>query len=141
MTPTGISSLDHAPETVAQWLSELRVDLNWEDNGPAYLLLRTTLHAIRDWLSVDECAQLSAQLPVLVRGVLFDGWNPPSTPVRPRDKNASLGRIDGAFGKQPLVDTEQAVSAVFRLLEKHVSKGEIEQVKTSMRKDIQELWP
>jgi uncharacterized protein (DUF2267 family) len=141
MTATGLSTLDHAPEAVAGWLAEIREELGWDENGRAYLLLRATLHTVRDWLTVDEVAQLAAQLPILIRGIYYDGWNPSSTPGRPRGKEAFLGRIAAAFAKDPLIEPEKAVSAVFRLLENHVSKGEIDQVKTSMRKDIQELWP
>lgn len=101
---------------------------------------RETLHAIRDFLTVDEAADLAAQLPVLLRGVFFEGWDPSRTPVKPRNKADLLARIEARFEKEPLEDSERAVAAVFDLLRHHVSLGEIEQVKHAMRKPIQELW-
>ena len=58
MAATGISTLDHAPQVFAQWLNELCDDLDWE-KPRAYLLLHETLHTIRDYLTVDEAADLA----------------------------------------------------------------------------------
>lgn len=139
MTTTGISTLDHAPQVFAEWINELCDDLGWE-KPRAYILLRETLHTVRDYLTPDEAADLAAQLPVLVRGVYYDGWDPSKTPVKPRNKSDLLARIEARFPKEPLDDPERAVSAVFDLLRRHVSWGEFEQVKNAMRKPIQELW-
>jgi uncharacterized protein (DUF2267 family) len=139
MAVTGISTLDHAPQVFAEWLNELCSDLGGE-KPRAYLLLCETLHAIRDFLTVDEAADLAAQLPVLVRGVFFDGWDPSRTPVKPRNKSDFLKRVESRFQKAPLDDPERAVAAVFDLLRRHVSAGEFEQVKHAMRKPLQELW-
>ena len=139
MAITGIPTLDHAPQAFAEWLNELCDVLGWQ-KPRAYLLLCETLHAIRDFLTVDEAADLAAQLPVLVRGVYFDGWDPSRTPVKPRNKSDLLRRVESRFRKEPLEDSECAVAAVFDLLRRHVSWGEFQQVKQSMRKPIQELW-
>ncbi|MGR3321807.1 MAG: DUF2267 domain-containing protein [Pseudooceanicola sp.] len=139
MSTTGISTLDHAPQVFAEWLNELADDLDIEKSR-AYPLLHATLHAVRDFLTVDEAADLAAQLPVLVRGVFYDGWNPSKTPVKPRNKADFLARIDAQFQKAPLEDTERAASAVFDLLRRHVSWGEFDQVRGSMRAPLRELW-
>ncbi|MCZ0962528.1 DUF2267 domain-containing protein [Paracoccus benzoatiresistens] len=139
MAVTGISTLDHAPQVFAEWLNELCADLGWE-KPRANLLLSETLHAVRDFLTVDEAADLAAQLPVLVRGVFFEGWDPSRTPVKPRNKADLLARVEARFQREPLEDSERAVAAVFDLLRRHISWGELEQVKHAMRKSIQELW-
>lgn len=43
-------------------------ELDWQDRHAAYLALRATLHALRDRLTVEEVAELGAQLPMLIRG-------------------------------------------------------------------------
>ena len=140
MATTGISTIDHAPQVFAEWLNELCDDLEWPEKQRAYLLLRETLHAIRDFLSVDEATDLAAQFPVIVRGVFYEGWNPAKTPVKPRNKSDFLSRVQSRFAKQPLEDPERAVAAVFDLLRRHVSQGEFDHVKKGMRKSLQELW-
>ncbi|WP_280138161.1 DUF2267 domain-containing protein [Allgaiera indica] len=72
--------------------------LDWpRDRSRLYLLLRATLHAVRDLLSPDEAADLSAQLPLLIRGTYYDGWGPSRTPVHPRGKAVFLARVAGEF--------------------------------------------
>lgn len=139
MTTTGIATLDHAPQVFAEWLNELCDALGFQ-KARAYMLLRETLHATRDFLTVDEAADLAAQLPVLVRGVYYDGWNPAKTPVKPRNKSDLIARVTARFQKEPLDDPERALAAVFDLLRRHVSGGEFEQVKHAMRKPVQDLW-
>lgn len=135
-----ISTLDHAPQVAAEWLNLLCEDLGWHDKPRAYLLLRTTLHALRDFLTVDEAVDLAAQLPVLLRGVYYEGWIPSKTPAHPRGKAVFLERVAAPFVSAPLEDAERAVVAVFDLLRRQLSKGEIEQVARALRKPLRDLW-
>jgi len=140
MTTSGIPTIDHAPQVVAEWLNDLCEDLGWSDKGRAYHLLREVLHAVRDYLGPDEAVDLAAQLPVLVRGVYFDGWVPSRTPARPRHKDDFMARIESAFQKEPLDDPERAVTAVFALLRSKVSHGEFAQVANAMQKPLRDLF-
>ena len=141
MTQTGISSLDHAPQVVAEWLNELCEELGWSETGRAYLLLRTVLHATRDFLSPNEASDLAAQMPLLIKGVFYDGWNPAHTPAEHRSREDFVGRVTDVFSKEPLDDAEEAVRAVLRVLARHVSEGEVSQVAGSMKKPLRDLWP
>ena len=44
------------------------------------------------------------------------------------------------FANDPLLDPEQVVRAVFQVLAKHVSAGEIEDVKENLPHELKELW-
>lgn len=136
----GITSIDHAPQIVAEWLNLLQDDLGWRDRGRAYLLLRETLHAVRDFLTVDEAADLSAQLPLLIRGIFFDGWIPAKAPAKLRSVDDFLGRVITAFSDDPLAEPDVAVAAVFSLLRRQISAGEYHQVAWAMRKPLRDLW-
>jgi len=140
MTHTTIAGFTQAAQQAQQWVNELAGDLNWEERR-AYRLLRSVLHTLRDWLSPEEMADLSAQLPVLIRGIYFDGWNPPKSQPEERSKEAFVRRVDNDFRDDLLYDADAAISAVFRLLDRHVSEGEITQVRTSMKKPLRNLWP
>ena len=140
MKQTGLDAIDHAPQVVAEWLNLLEEDLGWTDRSRSYRLLRETLHAIRDFLTVQEAASLSAQLPLLVRGIFFEGWMPARTPARPRSAEALLERVNGAFGDEPLLEPDGAIAAVFSVLLRRIDSGEYDQVARSLRRPLRELW-
>lgn len=139
MKKIGLSTLDHAPQVVAEWLNDLESRLGSEDRAHSYLLLRTSLHTIRDFLTPDEAADLAAQLPVLLRGVYFEGFVPSHQPAHPRNRAAFLDRINKAFRDHPLKDPETAVQAVFDLLHERISEGEYQQVTQAMRHSLRTL--
>jgi uncharacterized protein (DUF2267 family) len=140
MKISGITALDHAPQVAAEWLNLLQEDLGWPNRGRAYLLLRETLHAIRDFLTVDEAADLSAQLPLLIRGIFFDGWVPARTPTKLRSVDDFLDRVTKAFVDEPLAEPDVAVASVFAVLRRQISPGEYDQVAWAMRKPLRDLW-
>lgn len=140
MTATTIHSFAHAAEQAQRWVNELCADLGWNDRR-AYRLLRSVLQTLRDWLQPEEAADLAAQLPLLVRGLYFEGWSPSAAPTAERSKADFIARVDAAFTDDPIYDTDAAIAAVFRLLDRHVSSGEVEQVRSSMRRSLRRLWP
>ncbi|MDO8985981.1 DUF2267 domain-containing protein [Cypionkella sp.] len=140
MKTTGITTIDHAPQVVAEWLNQLQEDLGWPDRSRAYLLLRETLHAVRDFLTVDEAADLAAQLPLLIRGIFFDGWIPAKTPAKLRTVDDFLDRVSKAFSGDPLAEPAVAVASVFSVLRRQISRGEYRQVAWAMRKPLRDLW-
>jgi uncharacterized protein (DUF2267 family) len=127
-------------QKVEQWLSELVVVGGFISPEQAYSALHAVLHTLRDRLTVDEAAQLGAQLPLLIRGVYYEGWKPAAMPGRQRTKTEFLGRIAGRLGNCE-VPPDVACRAVFQLLERHISPGEVQDVRHMMHERIRELWP
>ncbi|MCO5160140.1 MAG: DUF2267 domain-containing protein [Mesorhizobium sp.] len=140
MGHTAIPGFTQAAQQAQQWVNELAGDLGWEERR-AYRLLRCVLHALRDWLTPKEMSDFAAQLPVLVRGIYFEGWQPLRALARDRKKEDFVRRVDNEFTDDPLDDTDAAIAAVFGLLDRHLSQGEIAQVRHSMRKPLRQLWP
>ena len=141
MSETGIATLDGATNQVNVWLNEVGQAAHLDDKAHAYRLLRATLHAVRDWLGVDEAADLGAQLPTLLRGIYYEGWNPSATPARPRAKEDFVARVQRAFAADPLKNPDLAISAVFAVLDRPVTAGQIAQVRHALQKPLRELWP
>jgi uncharacterized protein (DUF2267 family) len=61
-TTTHVPTLEHSIHQTNGWLGDVAAELDGTDRQYAYRTLRATLHALRDRLTVDEAAQLAAQL-------------------------------------------------------------------------------
>jgi uncharacterized protein (DUF2267 family) len=146
MTRTGLDVFDNTTQKTNEWLRDISQQLGVDNRRLAYLALRGTLHAVRDFLPLDESAQLSAQLPMLVRGLYFEGWNPSRTPKENRSQESFLSRVDEAleralWNEEIDLDAEQAARAVLRVLSERVSDGEIAQVQHVLPEPVRDLWP
>ncbi len=145
MSATGLEVFDTTLHKTHAWLKEIMQELGTDDRHKAYLALRSVLHALRDRLTVEEVAQLGAQLPMLIRGFYYEGWDPTGKPVKERHKEEFLRHIYQAFKTtrrgEPDVDPEAVARAVFKVLAKKVSEGEIDDILHILPKEIRELWP
>jgi uncharacterized protein (DUF2267 family) len=141
MSMTGLEVFDTTVQRTNTWLRELMGGLGTEDRREAYRALRTTLHALRDRLTVEEVAQLAAQLPMLVRGFYYEGWDPTGKPQKQRHKEEFLAQIEREYRADERSDPEQIARAVFAVLAARVSAGEIEDVKQVLPSAIRGLWP
>jgi uncharacterized protein (DUF2267 family) len=135
----------HAPfeatyQTTNAWLNELMEELGWKDRHRTYQALRTVLHTLRDRLTVAEVADLAAQLPMLLRGLFYEGWKPNGKPVKGRRKEDFLAHI-AAVLRDPEVFPEEVAWAVFKILQAKVSAGELEDIKGILPREIRTLWP
>jgi uncharacterized protein (DUF2267 family) len=146
MTTSSIEVFDTTVQKTYERLRDIASELGIENRRHAYLALRGTLHAIRDFLPINESAQFSAQLPMLVRGVYFEGWHPARTPEEDRSVESFLSRVDGAleralWNEEETFTSEEAVRAVLRVISDRVSSGEMEQVRHVLPEHVRELWP
>jgi uncharacterized protein (DUF2267 family) len=116
MTTTRVDIIDRSVEKAHVWLNDLAEELGTEDRHQAYRVLRAFLHALRDHLSVDETAQLSAQLPIFVRGVFYEGWDPSRTPEHARDIESFLTRIAAEAQLAGETEASFAATAASRVL-------------------------
>jgi uncharacterized protein (DUF2267 family) len=140
MSTTGLEVFDRTIQKTNIWLKDLMETLDSEDRQEAYVALRATLHALRDRLTVEEVAHLAAQLPMLIRGFYYEGWDPTGKPLKERHIDEFLARIDQEI-KPDGIDSEQAARAVFLVLANRISEGEIEDVEHLLPKEIRDLWP
>lgn len=144
MTMTGLDVFDRTVHTTNVWFKELMDELQWDDRHRAYQALRGTLHALRDRLTVEEATDLGAQLPMLIRGLYYDSWNPSKTPNKERHKAEFLHHVQEAFrttAAPPDIDPEPVARAVFKVLSRHVTEGEIKDIKSSIPAALRDLWP
>src|SRR5437763_36727 len=75
MSATGLDVFDKTLQTTNIWLDEIAATVG-PDRQVAWKVLSVVLHKIRDRLPVELSAHLSAELPLLVRGVYYDQFEP-----------------------------------------------------------------
>jgi uncharacterized protein (DUF2267 family) len=141
MSATGLEVFDRTLQATNIWLDDLMKEMGWQEPQRAYHALRVVLHALRDRLPVEEASHLSAQLPLLVRGIYFEGWHPAKVPVRERTQDQFLTHVTEAFLFDVDADSRQIASAVFIVLSRHVTEGEVKKIKSVLPEGIRELWP
>jgi uncharacterized protein (DUF2267 family) len=115
-------------------------ELAIEERHAAYVALRGTLHVLRDRLPLEEAAHLGAQLPMLVRGFYYEGWRPVREAIKIHREEFML-RVEEQLTGELQSDSEAVVRAVFQVLSRRISRGEIEQVEHSLPRDLRDLWP
>ena len=129
-------------------LKELAIELgDQEDKARAGRILRAVLHALRELVPIEEAFQFIAQLPMTLKALYVDGWH--YSPTKNRRIKTIEEFTDEVFeqgGRSAAEDfpsveaTREAVMAVFRVLRRHVSEGEIEDIQGVMPKQLKELW-
>jgi uncharacterized protein (DUF2267 family) len=98
MAETGFSSISTTVDKTNRVLKEIEEANAWpkERRNESYAALRAVSHALRDRLTVEESAHLAAQLPMLIRGLYYEGWNPARVPVK-MNKEQFLERVRQDF--------------------------------------------
>jgi uncharacterized protein (DUF2267 family) len=122
------------------WLKELKDTGELADEAAAFSVLRAVLHQLRDRLTLEEAVDLGAQMPLMVRGLFYEKWQPHRVPRKVRSKAAFLDELS----KDVLPFTypvDWAVAAVFKLIAHHCDPGEIADVIGQLPDDLKELWP
>src|SRR5258708_37362189 len=96
MSSTGLDVFDETLHKTNTWLKDI-AQLLGSDRHRAYQALRAVLHCLLDRLTIDEAAQLGAQLPMLVRGIYYDASHPAGNPEKMRSRKEVLAQVDAQF--------------------------------------------
>ena len=123
-------------------LKDIEQAYGWpaERRDQSYAALRTVLHLLRDRLPVEEGAQFAAQLPVLVRGVYYEGWKPTDVPIK-LNREDFLYEVRQGFRYDVEGGAESVVRTVLNALRRHISEGEWEDVRASVPRDLATIVP
>jgi uncharacterized protein (DUF2267 family) len=142
MVDTGFSSFSTTVDKTNRVLKDIEQRYGWpkERRNHSYAALRAVLHTLRDRLIVEETAHFAAQLPMLIRGIYYTGWDPSRVPVK-MHREEFFARVRREFpyevegGMEPLVDT------VLESLRLHITDGEWQAVKSMLPMDLATVLP
>lgn len=129
---------DKALAKTRQWLKEIELELGMTNPNDAYKALRAVLHAVRDRLPVKESAEFASQLPILIVGLYYTGWTPVDKPVKVRSMDEFMDIV--AAGLPQGLDPLDVTRGIINVLERHVSSGEIKDVRRNFPEHLRELW-
>lgn len=138
MTGT-IPAFESSRQKTNLWLKQVAAELHSDDRRKAYVALRSVLHLLRDCLPVEETAKFASQMPLLLQGVLFEGWKPRRKPER-LTRAGFFSQLRELTRNQPGLEPALVTRSVFVTLARHLSAGEIEAVRRVLPRDVRELW-
>ncbi len=133
-----VDVIDTTVQKTYRWIDEISEELGGIGRREAYRDLRAFLQTVRDRLTVDLAAELGAQLPMLIRGVYYEAWDPSDAPVKMKAEEFVEAFIDRALlppEREPLA----SLKAAARVLRRHVTEGETENVLHSLPREIRTL--
>jgi uncharacterized protein (DUF2267 family) len=133
-----VDAIDTTVHKTYHWIDELARDLGGVGRKEAYRDLRAFLQTVRDRLIVDEAANLAAQLPMLIRGLYYEGWDPSKTPVK-MDRMAFMLAFMSRALLSPDCDPEATLRAAARVVRRHITEGEVEKFLQLLPTDVRRL--
>ena len=139
MSATGLEVFDKTLQTTNIWLNEI-MDRLGPDRQLAWKALSVVLHKLRDRLPLELSAHLGAQLPLLVRGIYYDQFEPGRIPADCRSPEEFTEEVAEWLSDARPVDPADAIAAVFGVLEHHLSEGQVAKVRGALPKGIRMLW-
>lgn len=132
-----VHSLDHTVQTTNRWLAALAGAIGTEDREFAHRVLRTWLHAVRDGLPVPAAAHLAAQLPDLLRGIYYNGWDPAAVPIR-RDREEFAAHF-AATGRIANADVPKLARAVTAVMYEELTPGVVDHALGQLPREVRDL--
>lgn len=136
MSALGLKIIDESVQQANIWINEVDYRAGLVSKQRAYRLLRAVLQVLRDQLTPDE----AAQLPIFVRGLYYEGYDPSRTPAAIRSKADFAARVAAIFGPEPPEALDEAIGAVFDVLDARVSAGEMDQLRGVLTRDVRALF-
>ncbi len=138
---TGLDVFDTTVQESNLWLKDLMGYMGTEDRRQAYRVLKATLHAVRDRIGPRNAVHLGAQLPMLLRGLYYEGWKMDATPTKERHMQAFLEHVERDARDALNMDTEAAVRAVFEVMWDKIDPGEVAKIIELFPMELRDLWP
>lgn len=117
------------------WLKDIERAGGLRSRFQAYAVLRSVLHALRDCLPPAEAVKFSAQMPLMIKGVFFDGWK-----VTPKPTRMTRAEFDACVRRglkeEGGVEPATALKAVLSALCLHLSPSVIDTIEPVLPREV-----
>ena len=124
------------------WIYAIEEECHWEEDNQrkAFTALRAVLPELRDWLPLENAIHLSAQLPLIIRGLFFENWSTHTDQPKIRKKDDFLTAIAKKLSPYPAIDIETVTKVVLNILKQKISGGEWDKIMAVLPTDLKELF-
>jgi uncharacterized protein (DUF2267 family) len=139
MSIQSVDAIERSVHKTNEWVKAMAGELGIDDREDAWRLLRADLQVLRDELSIDEAAQLAAQLPMVLRGAFWEGFDPGHQPAKLRRREEFLARYAERASLSDLTEAERAAGAASRVMSDRITEGEMNDVFAQLPSEVREV--
>jgi uncharacterized protein (DUF2267 family) len=141
MAATGLDVFGKTLQTTNIWLDEI-MEVVGPDRQVAWHTLGAVLRTLRDRIPMGLSAHLGSQLPLLVRGLYYDQWEPEKQPDKSRSLDEFLDRVNKQLENIRPVNVQEGTRAVLHVLSRNLDRGQTVKVRDALPDEIRRsLWP
>lgn len=134
-------NLSQAINSYETWLKELEEKPAIQSPDDAWSAMGAVLQTLRDRMPAEEAVHLGAQLPLIARGVFYEGWKLTREPDK-MDQQQFYDRVrERLAGSSPQADPALITEYVFKVINHHIDPGQIGHIKDILPAELQNLWP
>lgn len=127
-----IQNFDTTLHESEHWLEEVQKELQYKSEHDAYHALRAVLHTLRDHLPQDTSMHFAKQLPMLLKGLYFEGWH--GAAPENVDRTEFLEEIKAHLKKEDY--PERVFHGVMKVITKHTGVPELYELQMVLPKDV-----
>jgi uncharacterized protein (DUF2267 family) len=128
------ANYNHAIHRANVWLADVGDALGVRDHPYCHRMVRTWLHVLRDRLTVEAAVKFGQQLPELLRGAYYDGWEPSRVPMK-----YNAAQYVQRFATEALVPPDEVpgiAAAITDVITRHMSPGQVSEVLAALPGDL-----
>ncbi len=137
---SGLHVFDTTFQESNLWLKDLMARLGTKDSHAAQGIMRATLHALRDRIGPENATHLGAQLPMLLRGLYYEGWRL-SRMTKERHTLQFIEHVRSLLPELDEAEVRLGICAVLDVLAARIDPGESAKLAAVFPKEMRDLWP
>ena len=139
---TNILSLDRAIQNAILWINDIQDELGWDNRDTVYHATKAVLQTTRDRLPFEEVVHFSANLPLIMKGMLMDGYDIRNKPVKMRSVEEFFEYVQQYYDAQrrDIIRADDVVRAVVAVLNRRMGGGEMQKVAANLPEKIRRLF-
>jgi uncharacterized protein (DUF2267 family) len=129
-------------QTATPWVESMMAELSTTDPHRALRALGAGLEAVRELLTPAQAARFGARLPLLIRGLFFEGWNPTIAPREIHRRDQFLALVGGKYAPRADVPTDAIVAAFLGVLDRQLGAEALAEVASKLPAPLGDFgWP